>query len=465
MQSNSVKSLSLFALTMMIVGAIDSIRNMPATAMFGTSLIFFFVAATFLFLIPTGVISAELSSTLPEHNGIHDWVKSALGDEFAFIVIWLQWINTMVWYPTILSFIAGILAYLVNPALAGNKIYLVCVILTVFWSLTLLNLRGLDVSVKFSSACTVIGMLIPMIVIILMAVIWPLTGHKIQIHFTASNMLPHFSHGQSWISLTAIIASFLGMELATVHVKNIKNAQSLIPKALLSAVIFIMITMLLGALAIAFVVPADRINLVSGIMQAFAAFFLAYHLQHLLPVLGLMILIGSLGGMINWMISPAKGLMIAGKNGYLPARLCGVNKAGVPQAILILQGVLVSFVCVAFILMPSVNGSYWLLTDLSTQLYLLMYLLMFVAAIVLRAKVIDVKQTSFALPNRGFSILISLMGLMGCFIAMVVGFIPPTNIAVGGFWHYEKVFTFGILVMLSPAIILLLLRHRKAGVS
>lgn len=460
MSNSSVKSLGLFALTMMIVGAIDSIRNMPATALFGTSLVFFFVAATLFFLIPTGLISAELSSTLPEHNGIHDWVKSALGDEFAFIVIWLQWINTMVWYPTILSFIAGILAFLINPALASNRLYLVSVILIVFWSLTLLNLRGLDVSVRFSSTCAVIGMVIPLVIIIFMAALWPLTGHQIQIHFTAMNMIPHFSHGQSWISLTAIITSFLGMELATVHVKNIKNARHLIPKALVFAVIFIMVTMLLGALSIAFVVPANQINLVSGIMQAFAAFFMAYHLQHLLPVLGLMILVGSLGGMINWMISPAKGLLLAGKNGYLPKQLCQLNAAGVPQSILILQGILVSLVCVAFIVMPSVNGSYWLLTDLSTQLYLMMYLLMFLAAIVLRAKVIKVQSGVFSLRSRGLSIMVSLMGLIGCFIALVVGFIPPGNIAVGGFWHYEKVFTLGILLMLSPAIIILFLRQK-----
>ena len=56
-----------------------------------------------------------------------------------------------------------------------------------------------------------------------------------------------------------------------------------------------------------------------------------------------------------------------------------VNQHNVPSRILITQAILVSAVCLAFLLMPSVNGSYWLLTDLSTQLYILMYLLMFIA--------------------------------------------------------------------------------------
>ena len=45
MDSNIVKKgarLTVFALVMITVGSVDSIRNLPATALFGSSLIFFF---------------------------------------------------------------------------------------------------------------------------------------------------------------------------------------------------------------------------------------------------------------------------------------------------------------------------------------------------------------------------------------------------------------------------------------
>lgn len=457
---SKAKSLSLFVLTMLIVGSIDSIRNMPATALFGSSLVFFFIVGAILFLIPTGLVSAELSSSMPSHNGIHDWVKTAMGGKFAFLVIWLQWINTMVWYPTILSFIAGIVAYLVDPALAHNKFYLIGVILAVFWVLTFVNLKGLHVSAKFSSVCAVIGMVIPMMLIIFLAILWLVSGQPLHVHFTSQTLIPNFAHGQSWISLTAIITAFLGMELATVHVKNIKNSSTLIPKAMFIAIIFIMVTMFFGSISIAFVVPASHINLVDGIMQAFAAFFNAYHLHWLLPVLGAMIFIGSLGGMINWMISPAKGLLLAGENGYLPKKLCALNKNGVAQNILIIQAVLVSIVCLAFLLMPSVNGSYWLLTDLSTQLYVMMYIMMFAAAFIIVAKNLKENHLGFKLPGKKMgSYLISAAGILGCVVALVVGFIPPGNIAVGGFWHYELMFCLGLVLMLSPALLLYLYKH------
>ena len=123
MKTWSSGKISVLALVLLITGAIDSIRNLPATALFGSSLIFFFIFSAIIFLIPVALISAELSSAWPdEEGGIYSWVKYAFGENVAFFTIWLQWINTMVWYPTILSFIAATLAYLINPALAQNKV-------------------------------------------------------------------------------------------------------------------------------------------------------------------------------------------------------------------------------------------------------------------------------------------------------------------------------------------------------
>src|ERR1700741_5350973 len=91
--------ITTFALVMLITGAIDSIRNLPATALFGSTLIFFFIFSALIFLIPVALISAELSSTWSEEEGgIYSWVKHAFGENIAFFTIWLQWINTLVWY-------------------------------------------------------------------------------------------------------------------------------------------------------------------------------------------------------------------------------------------------------------------------------------------------------------------------------------------------------------------------------
>lgn len=456
----TVHGLGVFTLVMLITSAIDSVRNLPTTALFGTTLVFFFIFSAIVFLIPAGLVSAELASTWTKKSGVYYWTRLAFGKKWGFVAIWLQWINTLVWYPTILSFVAGTVTFLFDPSLANNNLFLVLVILITFWTLTILNFKGIHTSAKFASFCGIFGMVLPMILIMLLFLIWVFLGHPLQIHFTAQNIFPTFNNTNSWISLTAIMTAFLGMELAAVHVKEIKDPQKTFPKALFYSVIFILVTMILGSLAIAGVIPKNQINLVSGIMQAFQNYLAAFHLAWVLPILTVLLVLGSLGNMINWIISPAKGLMHAAEDGFLPEFLQKENQYGAPKNLLILQAIIVSIACLAFVLMPSVNGSYWLLTDLSTQLYMLMYVLMFIGAIALKYKFAELPR-AFAIPGgkTGMTI-VALFGLIGTLITLVVGFFPPGNLNVGGAWHYEMSFTGGLIAMLIP-MVLFFWYHKK----
>jgi amino acid transporter len=456
------KGITTAALVLLITGAIDSIRNLPATALFGSSLIFFFIFSAIVFLIPAALVSAELASANPEKGGIYHWVQEAFGNKIALLSVWLQWINTMVWFPTILSFIAGTATYFIDPSLAQNKAFLVTVILVTFWALTFINLRGVHTSTKFANFCTFVGMVIPMAVIIIMAIIWLFLGNPLQIHFTAATMLPTLSQSENWISLTAIMTSFLGIELATVHVKEVHKPQHTFPKALMVSMVAMLSTMIMGALAIAIVLPNDQINLVAGVMQAFTNFFAAYHLTWFIPIITGMILIGSIGNMTSWVISPAKGLLQAAQTGYLPVFFTKQNQHGVASNLLLMQGVLVTLICLAFLLMPSVNGSYWLLSALSTELYMLMYVIMFCAAIYLKHK-FKPSTKVFTIPGGKLGmVLVCLLGLIGCIITLFVGFIPPSSINVGGKLHYDLVFSSGIIMMILPIAFLYGFKHKTS---
>ncbi len=179
----STEKISVIALTLLITGAIDSIRNLPAAALFGSTLIFFFIFSALVFLIPVALVAAELASTWhEEEGGIYSWVKQAFGEKWAFFAIWLQWINTMVWYPTILAFIAGTLAHLIDPSLAQNKFFIIGIILLVFWSLTWLGLSGIKASARFASVCAIIGMIIPMAFIIFLSIVWLIKATQSTLH-------------------------------------------------------------------------------------------------------------------------------------------------------------------------------------------------------------------------------------------------------------------------------------------
>lgn len=252
------------------------------------------------------------------------------------------------------------------------------------------------------------------------------------------------------------------MELAAVHVRNVNNPQRNFPRAMFFSVLLILITMIFGSLAVAFVLPQKDMSLLQGVMQAFLPFLEQYHLKFLLPIIVVMLLLGSLGGMVNWIISPAKGLLLAANHGFLPKWLHQLNQHGIASRIMILQAILVTVLCGGYILLPSVNAIYWLFTALSTELYVLMYVFMFVAAIRLKSKY-DTLHRPFKIPGGKFGYYLTcFLGLIGCVLSFIVGFFPPENsIDVGGANHFRMVFLAGILMMLLPAFLLILKKQVK----
>ncbi len=455
------RKISLFSLALLIIAAIDSIRNLPATALFGSSLIFFFLFSAIVFLIPISLVAAELSAAFPEKGGVYHWVRRAFGEKTAMVAVWLQWINTMVWYPTILSFIAGTAAYLIDPALAENKVYLISMILIVFWGLTLINLKGIHFSAKVNNFCATIGTVIPMFLLIALGVLWVFSGKTVQIQMNWDTLLPSPHESQNWISLTAIMASFLGMELSGVHVNDIDHPQRNFPKAIAYAVAFILLSMLFGSLSIAFVLPVSQINLVDGVMQVFSNFFHEFHLSWCIPLIAISIVLGSIGSIINWLSSPAKGLLQAAEFGFLPPFFCKKNQHGVPTNVLIAQAVLVSIFCSVFLMVPSINAFYWFLTDLSTELYMLMYVLVFFAALRLR-KVFARDPLTFKVPGGYTGLwLVCMLGLIGCATTLTVGFFPPDHIDIGTPLQYALMIGAGNLIMICPVFLLFLYRKKR----
>lgn len=454
-------ALTVFSLTMITVGSVDSIRNLPATALFGSQLIAFFILAAFTFLVPTALVSAELASGWPKQGGVYVWVKEAFGQRAGFLAIWLQWIENVIWYPTILSFVAGTVGYLIHPDLASNPYFLWSVVVSSFWGVTLINLRGMQSSAFFSNLCALSGLILPMSLIIGLGALWVSGGHPIQIKFDLNSILPHFSDREMWVSLTAIMLSFCGIEIATVHANDVENPQRAFPRALVYSVGIILSTLVLGSLAIAVVLPQSEINLVAGIMQAFDAFFAQYHLLWLMPVIAVMLVMGGLGGVSNWIIAPTKGLLVAAQDGNLPRFFQRENKAGAPTVLLIGQAIFVTLLSTLFLLMPSVNGSYWLLTALAAQLYMLMYLLMFLAGIMLRIKAPQQKRP-FQIPGGMFGFLVvSGLGLIGVLTTLGVSFMPPEGINVGSIARYETTLVVGLIAMSIPPLVWSFIQERR----
>lgn len=407
------------------------------------------------------MISAELASIFPDKGGVYHWLFKAFGKRVAMTGIWLQWVNTMVWYPSFLSFIAGTCAYLIDPSLVENKIYLSIFILLLFWGFTFVNLKGIYVSAQINNVCALIGTVIPMLTLISLGIVWVIKGRPLQIEISPSTLIPSLDEPQHWVSLVAIMASFLGIELAGVHVNDINNPRKNFPKAILIAACFMLVSMVGGSLAIAFVLPDTKISLISAVPEVLREILRSFGILPCFPILTACIALGSMGNMINWLISPAKGLLHAAQFGFLPPFFTKTNKAGVAYNILFAQAVVVSIFCLLFLFFPTINQLYWFLTALSTELYMIMYLFMFAAAIRLHYNHTD-RPKSFKIPGGSLGMWSnSILGCIGCTITIIVSFFPPPELQMESVSAYISYIALGNVLTLSPLLFFFLYQKHR----
>ena len=109
---NAVK-LGVFTLAIMNVTAVVSLRGLPAEAVYGMSSAFYYLFAAIVFLIPTSLVAAELAAMFQDkQGGVFRWVGEAYGKRIGFLAIWLQWIESTIWYPTVLTFGAVSIAFI-----------------------------------------------------------------------------------------------------------------------------------------------------------------------------------------------------------------------------------------------------------------------------------------------------------------------------------------------------------------
>ena len=446
--------LSFFHIVMINVIAVDSIRVLPMSASYGLSLVFFYVIAAVLFFIPSGLISAELGTGWPHTGGLYVWVREAFGHKVSLVAIWLNWVYNLAWYPTIMALVAGTSAYIFDPSFAENKLYIYILSVSIFWLATYLNCHGMKFSSTISTVGALVGTLIPMITIIILAISWLAMGKKLQIDLSWQNLFPSESDTGKLAFFSNVLFGLLGLEMVATHAQEMKNPKKDYPRAILVSIVIILLTIILSALAIALVVPYKDLNLVVGTLQAFSIFFNSFNIPWMIPVLAICIIIGGISGVSAWIIGPTKGVMVAGNDGMLPTIFKRVNKNNVPTGALLLQAVIVTILCTLFVLLPSVHQSFWVLSLITAQLALLVYIMLFATAIKLHHSKREVER-SFKVPFGNFGMwLVCGSGIITSLFAIAVGFIPPTHIVGAHVLAYEIIVILGMVCLTSIPFVL-----------
>lgn len=462
-RAGQAATITIGALAVMNIVAVVSLRGLPAEAEYGLSSIFYYVFAAIVFLIPVSIVAAELATGWPETGGVFRWVGEAFGPRWAFLAMFMLFIEVTIWFPTVLTFGAVSLAYTgpnasLDAQLSGNKAFVLAVVLVVYWLATFIAFRGAAAFSKVAQWGGIIGTLIPAAVLIVLGFTYFFAGNTPQIELGWGELIPDFSNFSNVVLAASIFLFYAGMEMNAIHVKDVKNANRSYPLAVLIAAAGTVVIFVLGTLAIAFVVPQADINLTQSLLTSYNDMFEWAGMGWAAPIIAVMLLIGVLAGVVTWVAGPSSGLLAVAKAGYLPRFWQHTNKHGMGTHILIFQALMVTALGIVYVVLPSVQAAYQILSQLTVILYLIMYLLMFSSAIYLRYSQPN-RPRPYRVPGGGAGMWIfGGVGFLGSLMAFVFSFIPPDQISVGSPLTYVGILVGGAAVLVIVPFVIYALR-------
>jgi glutamate:GABA antiporter len=448
-------TVSWIAMALLIIGSVGDLGSAPATAVFGLASVVLFVVPAVVFLVPAALVSAELASGW--RGGIYNWVSEGISPGMGFAAVWCQFAQTTFYYPAVLAYVASTLAYVFAPGLAHSGLYTTIVIIVLFWGAVLVSSRGVVATDKLASWGILIGTLIPGLVLVVLAAIYLVQGNSSAAPLNAHHVLP------PWHGLTSIVLvvngffTYAGVEVNAVHVDDLRDAPREFPKAVLVAVILILLVFILPTLAISVAVPAAHISFTAGVMQAFRSLLEHFGLGLLQPIIAIGLVIASVSGLLDWLTGPSTGLVDIGRErGYLPRYFQQLNGHGVQVHILAAQGIVITLIGLLYALVPTVSRAYWVFAALATEVYLIMYVLMFVAAANLRRREPD-HQRGYRTPAL---LTICVVGTVASIAACAVGLLPPSQLGQVSAPAYAIALLAGVLaIAVLPPLVLYRLRR------
>lgn len=229
-----------------------------------------------------------------------------------------------------------------------------------------------------------------------------------------------------------IAFAFTGIELAAILDGEIRDPERSVPRAAWIAGIAITTFYIVGTLAMLVLLPPERINILTGIVQAAGAAGTRLGVGWPALVMGCAICMGVMGQLAVWIAGAARVPFVIGIDHYLPPIFSRLHpRWGTPHfSILMFSGA-----CTVFVLVMQAGENlrigYQLLVDMTVIVAFLPILYLFGAA--------------WKCGQR----LASAAGLAVTMLAIGLSFVPPSD--VSSTWMFELKLVGGFVVLVVGA--------------
>ena len=459
------KKLTLFGFFAMTASMVMTVYEYPTFASSGFHLVFFLIIGGLLWFLPVALCAAEMATVDGwEEGGIFAWVGNTLGERWGFAAIFFQWFQITVGFVTMIYFILGALSYLLNwPALNSNPLIKFIGVMIIFWFLTFSQFGGTRNTAKIAKAGFVFGVLLPAVILFLLAIIYVVKGNPIHVAISAKALIPDFSKVDTLVIFVSFILAYMGVEASASHVNKLQNPKRDYPLAIFILVALAIVLNTVGGLTVASVIPENQLSLSAGVVQTFHQLVLinfGSRYDWITKIIALLLAVGVMAEVSAWVVGPSEGMYVAAKKGILPKKLAETNNHNVPIPLVLVQGVIVTIWAAVLTFGGGGNNvSFLTAVSLTVVIYLVGYLLFFLAYFNLLFKHKDLKRAYNVPGGQVFKFIVALLGILTSIGALIISFFPPSQLTGNSVSEYLLILSISFIVTILIPIIIYSLRH------
>ena len=352
-------------------------------ASIGNSQYFWWGFMILAFLLPYGLIAAELGTAYAGDGGLYDWIHAAYPEgKWAARASWYYWINFPLWMASLAVMCPELLRDITGRQM--GTIASLAVQLLFIWIVTLIACYPVCDSIVILNVSAVIKILLALLVGGLG--VWYISRYGFVNDMSARTFLPSFDlTSLSYISV--IIFNFLGFEVVCTFAGSMSEPKKQIPQSIVTGGIVIAAIYLFSAFGIGAAVDVREISVDSGLIDA-VSLILGADGGVLVAVVALLFLVTLFGNMISWSMGVNSTAALAADHNDMPrvfAKRWAKNNMPVGSAVA--SGVVASGVCILGVLIEMVtpdSSLFWSFFALNLVMLLLSYLPVFPAFLKLR---------------------------------------------------------------------------------
>jgi glutamate:GABA antiporter len=379
------KVLGRLDLVLFTACAIVGLDSIAAAAQGGAQSITWLAFSLLVFLIPYGMLVAELGAAFPVEGGPYEWARMSFGRAAGAVTAILYWLSNPLWVGGTLT--AATIAILNSFVLSKplSTLWEIVIGLVFIWVTTAIAIIAFRIGKWGPNLGTFVKIAVIGLFTVLFIVYLAQHGHP---HGTsgAADFKPTMTGFLTVIGV--LVFMWVGFELSTGAAEEMRNPRRDVPVMIVRSGVLVAVLYALVIGGIILVIPKASLSSVGGFADAFTAVSATLHSHALNVLFAVMIIVTLLSSGAVWLEGADRTQAIAALDGAAPAWMGRFTSFGTPIAVNLSSGVVASAMCI--IVFNATSGKlasfFTVMLALTISSTAVGYFFIFPALVVLRRK-------------------------------------------------------------------------------